>query len=149
MLFRSFSSSWKMSARDLQTLIERTSFAVSTEESRPILNGVLWQLRPEETLMVATNGHRLARMGVPASSSGAPSADFIVPPAALQQVQRLFKDAEELEVAQDGNHLGFRSGDIGTRCGRCHRTGRCDRDNRNPGELRCGREAFKVSTVSD
>ena len=59
--------------------------------------------------MVATNGHRLARMGVPAGPATATSADFIVPPAALQQVQRLFKGEDELEVAREGNHLGFRS----------------------------------------
>ena len=46
----------------------------------------------------------------PAWESGAPSADFIVPPGALQQVQRLFKDGSDLEVARSGNHLGFRAG---------------------------------------
>src|SRR5690606_24389159 len=87
-----------------------TAFAVSTEESRPILNGVLWELRGGEMRMVATNGHRLARMSVPAGGATATSADFIVPPAALQQVQRLFRDEDDLAVAKSGNHLGFRSG---------------------------------------
>jgi DNA polymerase III subunit beta len=105
-----FSEGWKVAGKDVNALIHHTSFAVSTEESRPILNGVLWELRDGEMRMIATNGHRLARMGVPAESSGAPSADFIVPPAALQQVQRLFKDDESLEVARSGNHLGFRAG---------------------------------------
>ena len=41
--------------------------------------------------------------------TGTPSADFIVPPAALTQVQRLFKDDDALEVARSGNHLGFRA----------------------------------------
>ena len=60
--------------------------------------------------MGSTNGHRLARMGVPAESGDTSSADFIVPPGALQQVQRLFKKDELLEVARSGNHLGFRAG---------------------------------------
>ena len=90
-------------------LIKNTSFAVSSEESRPILNGVLWELRDGHMRMVATNGHRLARKGVAAGSSSAPSADFIVPPIALQQVQRLFESEEDLEVAKSGNHLGFRA----------------------------------------
>ena len=105
-----FEDGWSVTGRDLHQLIQLTSFAVSTEESRPILNGVLWELRDGEMRMVATNGHRLARMGVKAGSSSSPSADFIVPPAALQQVQRLFKDEDGLEVARNGNHLGFRSG---------------------------------------
>lgn len=104
-----FEEGWKITGKELQNLIHHTAFAVSTEESRPILNGVLWELRDGHMRMVATNGHRLARMGVPAGPATATSADFIVPPAALQQVQRLFKAADELEVARDGNHLGFRS----------------------------------------
>jgi len=105
-----FGDGWTVSGKDLHALIYHTSFAVSTEESRPILNGVLWELRDGSMRMVATNGHRLARMGIPAASSGVPSADFIVPPAALQHVQRLLKSGEEVQVARNGNHLGFRSG---------------------------------------
>ncbi len=105
-----FESGWSVARADLQSLIQHTSFAVSNEESRPILNGVLWELRDGTMRMVATNGHRLARMGVPAASSGVPSEDFIVPPAALQQVQRLFKEDGDIRVAQSGNHLGFRAG---------------------------------------
>ena len=104
-----FDEGWSVTGKDLQRLIHHTSFAVSTEESRPILNGVLWELRDGLMRMVATNGHRLARMAVPAGPSSATSADFIVPPAALQQVQRLFKTDDALEVARDGNHLGFRA----------------------------------------
>ena len=106
----SFEQGWTVKGGDLHRLIHHTAFAVSTEESRPILNGVLWELRSGEMRMVATNGHRLARMTVPAGETTATSADFIVPPAALQQVQRLFRDQDDLAVARSGNHLGFRSG---------------------------------------
>jgi DNA polymerase III subunit beta len=105
-----FAGGWTVRGKDLHDLIHHTAFAVSTEESRPILNGVLWELRDGTMRMVATNGHRLARMGIPAGSSGTPSADFIVPPAALQHVQRLLKSDQEVQVARSGNHLGFRSG---------------------------------------
>src|SRR6188472_465179 len=81
-----FQDSWRVRSADLQKLISHTSFAVSTEESRPILNGVLWELRPEKMRMVATNGHRLARMDLPISSATAPGGDLIVPPKALEQV---------------------------------------------------------------
>jgi DNA polymerase-3 subunit beta len=104
-----FSSGLTVTGTNLNGLIQRTSFAVSTEESRPILNGVLWELRDGEMKMVATNGHRLARMSVPVESTGTRSADFIVPPAALGQVQRLFKDNDSIEVARSDNHLGFRA----------------------------------------
>jgi DNA polymerase-3 subunit beta len=104
-----FNESWRVKSGELQQLIAHTAFAVSTEESRPILNGVLWELREERMRMVATNGHRLARMDLPISDTSAPSSDLIVPPKALEQVRRLFPAEEELEIARGDNHLGFRS----------------------------------------
>ena len=104
-----FNESWRIRSGDLQKLISHTSFAVSTEESRPILNGVLWELRPDMMRMVATNGHRLAKMEMAIKSAGAPASDLIVPPKALDQVRRLFPEDEQLEVARGDNHLGFRS----------------------------------------
>jgi DNA polymerase III subunit beta len=102
-----FSKSWRVRSGDLQKLISHTAFAVSTEESRPILNGVLWEVREKETRMVATNGHRLAKMETP--YTGSLTGDFIIPPKALEQVRRLFPSDEELEVARGENHLAFRS----------------------------------------
>jgi DNA polymerase-3 subunit beta len=105
-----FDSSWRTSSGDLQKLIGHVAFAASTEESRPILNGVLWELRPERMRMVATNGHRLARMDVPSAATGGSSqADLIVPPKALEQIRRLFGSDEQVEIARSENHLGFRS----------------------------------------
>ena len=102
-----FEKAVRIPSGELQKLISHTAFAASTEESRPILNGVLWELRPELMRMVATNGHRLAKMEV--LVTGGQKADLIIPPKALEQIRRLFAAEEELEVAQGENHLGFRS----------------------------------------
>src|SRR6266496_60126 len=104
-----FNESWRIRSGDLHKLISHTAFAVSTEESRPILNGVLWELKPDMMRMVATNGHRLAKMELPIDSANAPASDLIVPPKALEQVRRLFPAEEELEIARGDNHIGFRS----------------------------------------
>jgi DNA polymerase-3 subunit beta len=104
-----FTDSWTFTSSDLQKLINHVAFAASTEESRPILNGVLWELRPERMRMVATNGHRLARMDVPIAG-GTASTDLIVPPKALEQVRRLFGPSDEIETARSDNHLGFKCG---------------------------------------
>jgi DNA polymerase III subunit beta len=103
-----FDGGWKVGAKDLQKLIAHVAFAASTEESRPILNGVLWELRSDRMRMVATNGHRLARMDVPLQGSGGHS-DLIVPPKALDQIRRLFGPDDSIEIARSDNHLGFRS----------------------------------------
>ena len=104
-----FNESWRVKSGELQKLISHVAFAVSTEESRPILNGVLWELREDRMRMVATNGHRLSKMELPVESSSAPPGDLIVPPTALEQIKRLFPAEEELEIARGENHLGFRS----------------------------------------
>ncbi|HEU4642811.1 MAG TPA: DNA polymerase III subunit beta [Gemmatimonadaceae bacterium] len=104
-----FEDASRVRSGELQKLIAHTSFAVSTEESRPILNGVLWELRADQMRMVATNGHRLAKMEIPLASASTLTGDLIVPPKALDQVRRLFPAEEELEIARGENHLGFRS----------------------------------------
>lgn len=104
-----FEEGWTVSEASLRMLIRSTAFAVSNEESRPILNGVLWEIEESRMSMVATNGHRLAKMGVESGSGGTGTAEFIVPPSALNQVERLFDGDGELTVARAANHLGFRS----------------------------------------
>jgi DNA polymerase-3 subunit beta len=105
----SFEEGWKLRSGELQQLSAHTSFAVSTEESRPILNGVLWQVRGSEMTMVATNGHRLAKMSVSLESEPTGESDLIVPPKALQQVERLFEAEDDVEIGRSESHLGFRT----------------------------------------
>ena len=104
-----FDKGWKVASGELQKLINHVAFAASVEESRPILNGVLWELRADRMRMVATNGHRLARMDV-AASGGKDSADLILPPKALGQIRRLFGPSDEIEISRSENHLGFSGG---------------------------------------
>src|SRR5207237_10477739 len=73
-----------------------------------ILACVLGERPPEHMRIVATNGHRLAKMDVPAQ--GGSTADLIVPPKALEQIRRLFAADDALEIARSDNHIGFRAG---------------------------------------
>ena len=113
-----FAESWRVTGQDLQRLITHVSFAASTEETRPILNGVLWQLGDGEMRMVATNGHRLAKITLSVDGGGggaaaaAPPGDFIVHPKALGQVQRLFRADDSVEVGRSENHIGFRGENV-------------------------------------
>lgn len=96
-----------ISAGDVDRLASHTAFAASTEDTRPILNGVLWEMREGEMSMVATNGHRLARYTIPVDAGGT-TKDVIVPPKALAQVIRIFAPDETLTVAFDEKQIGFR-----------------------------------------
>jgi DNA polymerase-3 subunit beta len=104
-----YTTGWRVKSSVLHELISRTAFAVSTEESRPILNGVLWEVRNQLLRMVATNGHRLALMESPVEMGKNATGDFIVPPRALDQVRRVFPPEEEIEIGKGDNHLAFRS----------------------------------------
>src|SRR5207247_8791724 len=93
-----FDGAWKAAAGVVHKLVGHVAFAASTEESRPILNGVLWELRPDRMRMVATNGHRLAKMDVPAK--GGSTAARIVPPKPLAPRRRLSAADADIEIAR-------------------------------------------------
>jgi len=99
----------------LATMIARTSFAISMEESRFTLNGALLLLRPEGLTMVATDGHRLAYMQAAPGDSPAPEKPFraLIPRKAMNELTKLADDAGEdgkAIVAADDNHLFFQVG---------------------------------------
>lgn len=104
-----FGGGLKVTAGDVERMAARTAFAASTEDTRPILNGVLWQIGDEAMHMVATNGHRLARTSVSFERKSKRQArDVIVPPKALAQVGRIFAPDDEIEVGFDEKQIGFR-----------------------------------------
>ncbi len=101
--------------KTLASMIARTSFAISMEESRFTLNGALLLLRPEGLTMVATDGHRLAFVQAPAAESGNVEKPFraLVPKKAMAELTKLADEAGEdakAIFAGDDNHLFFQLG---------------------------------------
>jgi DNA polymerase III subunit beta len=94
--------SFKLPAADLKRLIDKTQFAISTEETRYYLNGIY--LHPAGTAKapklrgVATDGHRLAQFELPLPAGAAGMPGIIVPRKTVGEVQRLIEDNES-EVA--------------------------------------------------
>jgi DNA polymerase-3 subunit beta len=104
----------KIPAEALATVIAKTSFAISTEESRYTLNGALMILKPELLVMVATDGHRLALVETEHKFAGLNTeVRVLVPRKAMVEVQRLAAEAGEngeIEFARDDSHLFFQLG---------------------------------------
>jgi DNA polymerase III subunit beta len=98
----------------LRTLIARTIFAISNEESRYTLNGALLILKAESLAMVATDGHRLSFVEKPGEALEGISGEkrVLVPRKALQELQLLLanSEAEKVEFADDEHTLFFRVG---------------------------------------
>ncbi|MBI3406585.1 MAG: DNA polymerase III subunit beta [Acidobacteria bacterium] len=105
----------KLPARLLSSMIARTTFAISTEESRYTLNGALMVLKPDSMTMVATDGHRLAIVESEHKFTGfRDEVRVLVPKKAMNEVQRLSAEAgedAEIEFARDESNLFFRIGE--------------------------------------
>jgi DNA polymerase-3 subunit beta len=99
----------------LATLIKRTSFAVSSEESRYTLNGALLSLKPEMVMMVATDGHRLALVERTVKVEGLSNElKILVPRKAMSELERLLGQAgddAQVEISKDDSHLFFSVGE--------------------------------------
>lgn len=84
---------------DLKRLIEKTQFAISTEETRYYLNGIYFHTIESDGALVlravATDGHRLARIELPAPSGSEGMAGIIIPRKAVSEIQKLLEDSDE------------------------------------------------------
>jgi DNA polymerase-3 subunit beta len=78
----------------LQRLIRKTIFAVSTDETRPGLGGAYCRMESAKIMMVATDGHRLAKVTVPSEIDTAITEGIIIPPKALHNLARLIGETE-------------------------------------------------------
>jgi DNA polymerase-3 subunit beta len=101
-----------LSAADLRTLIDRTRFAISTEETRYYLNGIYFHTAKSknvETLRaVATDGHRLARVEMPAPQGAKGIPGVIIPRKTVGEVRKLIEETGgEIEIALSESKVRF------------------------------------------
>ena len=91
--------------KNLRDLINKVSFCVSTDESRPILKGVSLDLEGNTVTAVATDGYRLARCVKNVESSDG-NMTAVVPARSLNEIARLIEDDEQpVTVALQKNYL--------------------------------------------
>jgi DNA polymerase-3 subunit beta len=93
-----------LDAKTLREMLQQTSFAVSHDENRYALNGVLFSLAGKEARLVATDGHRLAvsRRTLPMEAS---SVTGIVPRKAVTEVMRVLGVGEDVQIALTENQF--------------------------------------------
>ena len=105
-------SSMTLAQGDLSAMIRQTVFAVSDNESRPIHTGALFEADGETLTMVAVDGYRLALRREKLTGQSTPgSLSFVVPGAALREVEKICADSdEEVTVIQGDRHVMFRIG---------------------------------------
>jgi len=92
----------------LRSMIQKTSFAVSTEETRHFLNGVYFNVTPELVRMVATDGKRLA-VAIQQQEKAIEDKEIgvIVPTKAASNIIRTLADNEDVKIALLENQIAF------------------------------------------
>src|SRR5271170_940239 len=104
----------KIPAATIESLIGKTKFAISMEESRYTLNGGLLILKPDTLAMVATDGHRLALAETDQKLGGLNGeVRVLIPKKAMDEVEKLSAAAgadAQMEFAKDESHLFFQVG---------------------------------------
>jgi DNA polymerase-3 subunit beta len=104
-------------AGEMRTLIDRTSFAISTEETRYYLNGIYLHVTENEAVpvlrAVATDGHRLARMEMPRPDGAENMSGVIIPRKTVNELRKLIEDTEEtVAVALSDTKVRFSFDDV-------------------------------------
>ena len=106
-----------LGAKDLKRLIEKTQFAISTEETRYYLNGIYLHTatsgKAATLRAVATDGHRLAQVELPLPEGASGMPGVIVPRKTVGEVQRLIEDVDaEVTVELSQGKIRFTIGDV-------------------------------------
>src|SRR5438309_6326807 len=109
--------SFTLAAADVKRLIDRTQFAISTEETRYYLNGIYLHTagsgKAQTLRAVATDGHRLAQFDLPLPEGAAGMPGIIVPRKTVGEVQRLIEDSQaEVTVELSQGKIRFTLGDV-------------------------------------
>ncbi len=102
----------KVDGDQLVNMIRKTTFACSTDETRPALNGVLWQTQGDRMQMVATDGHRLAKVSADNKVLRGMSEDIIIPPKVLNLIPKFVtSESKEVGIVFGENNIIFSVGE--------------------------------------
>ena len=107
-----YQNSLTLPQSSLKAMIGQTLFAVSDNESRPVHTGSLFEVDESGLTVVSVDGYRLAlRHEAIGKKEGADSFSFVVPGAALSEVEKICSDSEEeASITQGARHVMFKVG---------------------------------------
>ncbi|HVO76568.1 MAG TPA: DNA polymerase III subunit beta [Candidatus Bathyarchaeia archaeon] len=88
-------------------LAQKTSYAVSTDLTRPALCGVLWEVDRKGIGMISTDGHRLAKVEIVMDLGSVHKMDVIVPPKALGTMRTYAEGEKEVRISIGENSISF------------------------------------------
>src|SRR5512140_115791 len=88
-------------------MMKKTSFAISLDESRYVLNGIFLRMKDHKVTMVATDGRRLALVDEEADVADQVQGEFIIPAKAVNELNRLLQEKGDVEIRYSENQASF------------------------------------------
>lgn len=101
---------YKIGQNMLRESLRRTSYAISSDETRYVLNGIFTAFKEGKLTFVATDGRRLAMVDNELEFPASHETDIIIPTKAVQELQRLLGDTGDAVVHLSDSQISFRVG---------------------------------------
>jgi DNA polymerase III subunit beta len=93
--------------KDLKDGLKKTFYAISAEQTRYVLNGILFSFKDNKLTLVATDGRRLALVDLEVEFPNSQETEIIVPTKAVTEIQRLVREEGEVKLSIGENQIAF------------------------------------------
>ncbi len=94
----------------LKDALRKTSYGISTDETRYVLNGILFSFKENKLTLVATDGRRLALVDIESEFPRSNEVDVVIPAKCITELQRLLGEEGDVKLAVGENHVSFEAG---------------------------------------
>ena len=94
----------------LKDALRKTSYGISTDETRYVLNGILFSFKENKLTLVATDGRRLALVDLEAEFPRSNEVDVVIPAKCITELQRILGEEGDVKLAVGENHVSFEAG---------------------------------------
>lgn len=93
--------------KDLKDGLKKTAYAISNDDTRYVLNGILCSFKENKLTLVATDGRRLALVDIELEFPRSHETDVIIPTKAVNELQRLLHEDGDIKVSIGENQIAF------------------------------------------
>ena len=93
--------------KDLKDGLRKTAYAISTDETRYVLNGILFSFKDNKLTLVATDGRRLALVDIELEFPRSHEVDLILPTKAVTELARLVSEEGDVKMSVSENQVAF------------------------------------------
>src|SRR6202048_1520425 len=96
---------FNISQKELKDGLKKTAYAISTDETRYVLNGILFSFKDNKLTLVATDGRRLALVDLEIEFPSSQETEIIVSTKAVTEIQRLVREEGEVKLSIGENQI--------------------------------------------